>query len=151
LAVLVGAAGILVAPATAAQASTAPVTTSACAPTAEASWLGTFNGPHVNEGNDNRVSNQEIVVLVAGDGHLTVKFDGALDTPTGYSHAWGDTATGLLRNLEPDHPIMGLDTTSATCDANGDVASFAGTYYHFYNWSSCWGCVSWGTFEVTRV
>ncbi|WP_154814808.1 hypothetical protein [Actinophytocola xinjiangensis] len=147
VAALLGAAGILVAPATVAQA--APV--SSCAPTDEAAWTGSFVGPHTDE-RTGTVSDQEIRTFRSTvDGIFRVGFDGAMGSPGGFAYAWADTSTGLLRQLEPDHPILGLETTSATCDAGGDVVSFAGTYYHFYNWASCAFCVTWGTFEVTRV
>lgn len=148
VAALLGAIGILVAPATAAQASTTPTATSACAPTDQARWLGTFTGPHVNEANGGGVFTKELMVYQTADGQLWMRYDGDF---WGYAHAWGDTATGLLRNAEPNHPIMGVDTTSATCDADGDVVGFSGDWYHFYNWPDCWGCAVGGTFDVTRV
>ncbi|GAB3433945.1 hypothetical protein [Actinophytocola sediminis] len=137
-AALLGAVGLLVAPAGVAQAS--PAATSACAPTAEDAWVGTFNGPHVY--NSGSVADRVVEVEHNANGQLVIRRDGFVP--------WGYTDTGLLRTQE-NHPIVGLETVSATCDAAGDVVAFAGDWYFFYNWPECWGCVVWGTFDVARV
>jgi hypothetical protein len=136
-------AAILV-PATAAQATTGQPAVSACAPTAESAWLGTFSGPHqwtLSLDGSTGVSQIQVEVFQDG-GQLKVRRNGYV--------GWVATTGGLL-HISENHPILGLETTSATCGGDGAVAAFSGTWFYHYFWPECWGCYYWGTFDVTRV
>ncbi|GAB3433942.1 hypothetical protein [Actinophytocola sediminis] len=127
--------GVLVVPATSAQAD------ESCAPTANEPWLGNFNGPH-NYHTGELYGVLDVTVYIDEDDEFRImQFNGY--SSIGYVHENGmlSTTGGFL---------WGMSVTSATCDSDGNVTRMSGNWWK--NWDpECISCADYGPFDVVRT